>query len=258
MPGRIEGKVAVVIGAGKGIGRSISQTLAREGAKVLVVSLHEETAGMTAELIKKAGWVAVPVRADISKADDMERVANKALDMFGGIHILCQNAGIFPPVLLENMTERDWDSVHSTNLRGTFLAVKACLPTMKKQQYGKIVLTSSITGPRVGFPGMSHYGASKAGMTGFIKSAAIELARYNITINSVEPGEILTEGMKALTSEEDMKRLAESIPMKRLGEPVDIAYATLFLASDESKYITGQSIIVDGGIVLPESKTALI
>jgi len=171
---------------------------------------------------------------------------------------LCQNAGVFPLVKLEDMTEEDWDYVHSTNLKGTFLAVKACLPQMKKQKYGKIIVTSSITGPRVGFPGQAHYGASKAGIGGFIKSAAIELAQHNITVNSVEPGEILTEGMKAFMSREDMEKLTDSIPMKKFGEPSDVAYAVLFLASDESKYITGQSIIVDGGILLPESKTAMI
>jgi 3-oxoacyl-[acyl-carrier protein] reductase len=254
--GRLGGKVAIVVGAGKGIGKAIALALASEGSKVLAVSLHEETAKNTAEEIRANGGVASFLVGDVSKESDTLRMAALAKERYGGIHILCQNAGAFSPSsMIENMPAELWDKIHSVNLRGTFLMVKACLPTMKAQRYGKIVITSSITGPSVGYPSMAHYAASKAGLTGFVKSAAIEFARDNITINSVEPGEILTEGAKETMTEQLIKSLTDSIPMKRFGDPKEVAYAVLFLASDESSYITGQSIVVDGGITLPEAKT---
>ena len=151
------------------------------------------------------------------------------------------------------MEEEIWDKVVSVNMKGAFLTVKACLPIMKAQNYGSIVLTSSITGPKVGFPTLSHYGATKAAIEGFIRTAAIELAKYNITINVVEPGEILTEKSREVNGEEGLQALMKSIPLRRLGDPKEVAYATLFLASDEARYITGQSIVVDGGILLPEN-----
>jgi 3-oxoacyl-[acyl-carrier protein] reductase len=252
--GRLEGKVAIVTGAGKGIGKAIAKVLAFEGAKVLVTSLHENTAKSTSEEILAEGGVSSFLSADVSKESDMQRMAGVARERYGAIHILCQNAGAFrPPSTIENMTAELWDSIHSVNMRGTFFAVKACLPTMKAQRYGKIVITSSITGPQVGYPTMAHYAASKAGLTGFVKTAAIEFARDNITINSVEPGEILTEGVKETTTADTIRKFTESIPMGRFGDPREVAHAVLFLASDESSYITGQSIIVDGGITLPEA-----
>src|SRR5699024_7968409 len=139
------------------------------------------------------------------------------------------------------------------NLKGTFLAVKACLPNMIDNKYGRIVITSSITGNKTGAPGLTHYAASKGGVNGFIKSAAVELAKYNITVNGVEPGNILTEGMEDVLGDDYIKAQEATIPVGKLGEPEDIAYTTLFLASDEAKYITGQGITVDGGQTLPES-----
>ncbi len=256
--GRLADKVAIVVGAGKGIGKAIAKVLAVEGAKVLVVSLHEDTARSTAEDIRSGGGEASFLSADVSKEGDMIRMAQVAKERYGAIHILCQNAGgVSASSLVENMTAELWDAVQSVNLRGTFFAVKACLPIMKAQRYGKIVVTSSITGPLVGWPKIAHYAASKAGLTGFVKTAAIEFAKDNITINSVEPGEILTDGMKDMVSENFIKKMTESIPMKRYGDPKEVAYAVLFLASDESSYITGQSIIVDGGITLPEARALM-
>jgi 3-oxoacyl-[acyl-carrier protein] reductase len=169
---------------------------------------------------------------------------------------LCANAGIYPQTKLENMEVEEWDRVMSTNLKGAFVSVKACIPALKKSDYGRIVLTSSITGPITGFPGWTHYGASKSGQLGFMHTACMELAKYGITVNAVLPGNTLTEGLKAL-GEDYLETMAASIPLKKLGTVEDIGYAALFLASKEAGYITGQTIIVDGGQIIPESLEAL-
>jgi 3-oxoacyl-[acyl-carrier protein] reductase len=254
MCGRLESKVAIVTGSAGGIGRSIAILFATEGAKVLVVDVNSTGSRETVRQIRNQGGEASFLRADMSKRKDVEKMAAVAKERYGAIHILCQNAAIFLPTLLEDMKEEVWDKVVSVNMKGAFLTVKACLPIMKAQNYGSIVLTSSITGPRVGCPTLAHYGATKAAIEGFMRTAAVELAKYNITINAVEPGEILTEKMEEVNGEEGVKTLMESIPLRRLGEPKEVAYATLFLASDEARYITGQSIVVDGGILLPEAK----
>jgi 3-oxoacyl-[acyl-carrier protein] reductase len=254
MHARLDEKVAIVTGSAGGIGRSIASLFAAEGAKVLVVDVNSKGGEETVGLIRDQGGKASFLSADMSKREDVENMASVAKKRYGAIHILCQNAAIFLPTPLEEMEEETWDKVVAVNLKGAFLTVKACLPIMKAQNFGSIVMTSSITGPRVGCPMLAHYGATKAAIEGFIRTAAIELAKYNITINAVEPGEILTEKMKEVNGEEGVRTLAESIPLRRIGDPKDVAYATLFLASDEARYITGQSIVVDGGILLPEAK----
>lgn len=245
---RLKDKTAVIIGASKGIGRGIAELFAKEGAKLVLVGRNEAAL----EALAKECGPAIACRGDISSAADMEAVAKKAEEAFGRIDILVQNAGVYPQVPIDKMTEDQWDHVLDTNLKGTFLAVKAVLPLMKKQKYGRIVLTSSISGPKVGWPGGAHYTASKAGMNGLMRTAAVELARHNITINGVEPGNILTEGLEE-TGEEWMRGMERAIPMGRLGTAEEVAYAHLFLASDEARYITGQTIVVDGGQILPES-----
>jgi 3-oxoacyl-[acyl-carrier protein] reductase len=187
----------------------------------------------------------------------MREAAQMAVARYGRLDILCANAGIFPEVTLEEMTEADWDRVLDINLKGVFLSVKACLPALQEQEGGRIVITSSITGNRTGISGLAHYAASKGGINGFIKTAAMELAPYHITVNGVEPGNILTEGMEAQLGADYIEAQEEAIPLGRMGDPQDIAHAMLFLASDEARYITGQTIIVDGGQILPESKFAL-
>lgn len=250
---RMENKVAIVTGGAKGIGRGISKVFAEEGAKVLVVVRSEDTAKKVVEEIKSNGGEASYFIGDVSKEEDMNKMAETCIERYGKIDVLCHNAGIFPEVRLEDMTVEDWDTVNDINLKGTFLAVKACLPNMINNKYGRIVITSSITGNKTGAPGLTHYAASKGGVNGFIRSAAVELAKYNITVNGVEPGNILTEGMEDVLGEDYIKAQEATIPVGKLGEPEDIAYATLFLASDEAKYITGQGITVDGGQTLPES-----
>ena len=252
MGNRMHQKSVIVTGGSKGLGRGIAQVFAREGGSVLVVARQPDAGDKTAKEIVNVGGKASFFRADVSNWDDVQAMVKAAVDRHGGIDILCSNAGIFPSVMLEEMTPEDWDTVNSINLRGTFLATKACLPELKKSNEGRILLTSSITGPITGFPGWAHYGATKAGMLGFMRTAAIEFAKYNITINAVLPGNIMTEGLEDV-GEDYLRLMEKSIPMGRLGDPEDIAYAMLFLASHEAQYITGQTLVVDGGQTLPES-----
>jgi len=215
-----------------------------------------EEAQRVAEEIVAAGGTAAAFAGDVTRHADMQAMARAAFERFGAIDILCANAGIFPASRLETMTEADFDTVLATNLKGSFLAVSACLSAMKEKRNGRIILTSSITGPVTGSSGWSHYGASKAGQLGFMRTAAIELAPYGITVNAVLPGNIATEGLADLG--EDYRRSMEaSVPMGRLGSVTDIANAALFFASDEAAYITGQSLVIDGGQILPESLAAM-
>lgn len=252
----IKDRSVIVTGASKGIGKGIARVFAAKGARVLVVARNEPDARRTVEEIEAAGGNASFCRGDVCSWDDMQGVAATAVERNGGIDILCSNAGIFPSAKLEAMSADDWDQVLGTNLKGTFLAVKACLPHMKQRGSGRVILTSSITGPITGYPGWSHYGASKAGQLGFIRTAAIELAPLNITVNAVMPGNIATEGLDDM-GEDYLRKMTDSIPMKRLGTVEDIAHAALFFASDEAAYITGQTLVIDGGQILPESLMAL-
>ena len=223
---------------------------------VLIAARDLSQAEAAAAEIRSRGGVASAVAVDVSRTEDNALMAQTASERHGGIDILCCNAGIFPAAKLFDMKESDWDQVLDVNLKGTFLSIQACLPALKAKGKGRIIITSSITGPITGYPGWSHYGASKAAQLGFIRSAAIELAPHNITINAVLPGNILTEGVKAL-GPEYIARMTSAIPAGRLGSVEDVAYAALFLASDEAAFVSGQTIVVDGGQVLPESHMAL-
>jgi 3-oxoacyl-[acyl-carrier protein] reductase len=252
----ISGRSAIVTGASKGIGKGIARVFASKGASVLLVARDPAQAEAAAEEIRIAGGAASAMAADVSIPEDNARMARTAVERHGCIDFLCCNAGIFPAARLGEMSLADWNQVLDINLKGTFLAVDACLPHLKARGKGRIVVTSSITGPITGYPGWSHYAASKAGQLGFIRTAAIELAPHNITINAVLPGNIRTEGVEALGAEY-MARMTAAIPQRRLGTVEDVAYAALFLASDEAAFITGRAIVVDGGQVLPESHMAL-
>jgi 3-oxoacyl-[acyl-carrier protein] reductase len=183
-------------------------------------------------------------------------VAKTAIERNGGIDVLCANAGIFPDSKLATMSEADMDLVFGTNVKGTMLSVQACLPALEKSGNGRIILTSSITGPVTGFPGWSHYGASKAAQLGFMRTAAIELAPKGITVNAVLPGNIATEGLADM-GPEYRKAMEASVPQGRLGEVDDIGNAALFFATKEAAYVTGQALVIDGGQILPESLAAL-
>jgi 3-oxoacyl-[acyl-carrier protein] reductase len=241
----------VVTGGTKGIGKGIAGVFARAGANVVVVGRDRER-GEAAATELGGAYLA----ADVSRAEDCERIAAQAVERFGGIDVLCANAGVFPDVKLADMTEQDIDEIFATNVKGTMLSVKACLGALERSGHGRVVVTSSITGPITGFPGWSHYGATKAAQLGFLRTAAIELAVKGITINAVMPGNIATEGLAELGPEYKQK-MESSIPQRKLGTVEDIGYAALFLATDEASYITGQTIVIDGGQVLAESVMAL-
>ena len=249
MTGRLQDRVALVIGAARGIGEGIAARFAEEGAKVVVADAEVEAGKATAARLK-GRFVAV----DISRKADAERAVAETLAAHGKLDILVQNAGIYPWTLIENTDPDEWDKVLAVNLKGTFLAAQAALPHMKARKSGRMIFTSSITGPRVTSPGHGHYSASKAGINGFIKAAALEFSGYGITVNGIEPGNILTEGMQAHRSAAFIKNMEDAVPLGRLGTPRDIANAALFLASDDASYITGTTIIVDGGQTLPEGK----
>lgn len=253
MSGRLENRSALVIGAARGIGKGIVERFLQEGANVVIGDLDDATGEATAKGLGPAGRVRF-VHTDISLKEDAEKAVNSAVEHFGGLDILVQNAGIYPWTLIENTEPEEWDRVLAVNLKGTYLAARAALPIMKAKGRGRMVFMSSITGPRVTAPGHGHYSASKAGINGFIKAAAIEFAGYGITVNGVEPGNIMTEGVRQHRSAEFIRSMEETVPLGRLGTPKDVANAVLFLASDEACYITGTTIVVDGGQTLPEGK----
>ncbi len=249
MSRRLEGKSALVIGGARGIGEGIAERFVEEGARLVIADVEAEAGEATA---KRLGGHFIA--GDVSKREDAEKAVALAAREFGTLDILVQNAGIYPWTLIENIEPDEWDRVLAVNLKSVYLAARAALTVMKPKRSGRMIFTSSITGPRVTSPGHGHYSASKAGINGFIKAAALEFSTYGITVNGVEPGNILTEGMKAHRSEAFIRSMEEAVPLGRLGTPRDIANAALFLASDEAAYVTGTTITVDGGQTLPEGK----
>lgn len=249
----LAGRTVIVTGGSKGIGKGIAKRFGAAGLNVLVVARSLADAEATAAAI---GPNASAFAADVADRAQCEAFAAAALERYGRIDVLCANAGIFPAAKLDAMTSDDFDMVMNTNLKGTFHSTVAVLPAMKAAKWGRIVVTSSITGPITGYPGWSHYGASKAGQLGFIRTACIELAPWGITVNAVMPGNIKTEGLDGLGADY-LAKMEASIPQKRLGSVDDIANAALFFASEEAGYITGQTLVIDGGQVLPESLMAL-
>lgn len=256
MSASLQGKSVIVTGGSKGIGKVIARVFAGHGAKVLIAARHPEDAEASAQELSRGGASVGAFAADVTRLADMEAMAEAAVDRHGGLDVLCANAGIFPQARIEELSPESWDDVMHTNLKGTFLAIKACVPHLKRSRQGRIIITSSITGPVTGYPGWTHYGATKAGQLGFMRTACIELAKYGITVNAVLPGNIMTEGLQGL-GEEYLKSMAAAIPLKRLGSVEEIGHAAAFLASKEAAYITGQTIVVDGGQILPESLEAL-
>jgi 3-oxoacyl-[acyl-carrier protein] reductase len=253
----VEGRSVVVTGGTRGIGKGIARVFARAGANVVVVGRDGATAQACADELTALGTGTVShVLADVSTPQGCRAAADAAAERNGGIDVLCANAGIFPEVSLADLTEADLDAVYGTNVKGTVFAVQACLPHLTASGRGRVVLTSSITGPLTGLPGWSHYGASKAAQVGFMRTAALELAPRKITVNAVLPGNIASEGLAAL-GPRYRATMEASIPMGRLGEVDEIGYAALFFAGDEAAFVTGQTLVVDGGQVLPESLEAL-
>ena len=252
----LQGKAAIVTGAGRGIGKGIAAVFAKEGARVLVVNRSADAGQTTTEEIVAAGGEASFLQANVKDRTDMERMAATCIERYGAIDILCANAGVFPTSHIVDMTDEVWDDVLDTNLKGVFYGVRACIPQMKAQAQGRIVVISSITGPNVGWPGLSHYMASKGGVNAFVMGAALELAKHNITVNAISPGTIMTQGLMELGGDQ-VNEITAIIPAGYIGETEDIAYAAVYLASDQARYITGQALVLDGGQILPESPAAL-
>jgi len=217
----IAGQSVIVTGGSKGIGKGIAKVFAAQGAKVMVTARGLADAEATVNEIRNAGGTAVAHASDVSNWESVQGLVAKTIEAFGKVDILCANAGVFPQKKIVELTPEDWDQVLSTNLKSTFLCVKACIPAFEKAGKGRVVVTSSITGPITGYPGWSHYGASKAGQLGFLRTAAMELARYNTTINAVMPGNIITEGLQDL-GQSYLDGMAKAIPLKRLGKVEDI------------------------------------
>ena len=243
---KLKNKVAIVTGAGQGIGKAIALELAKEGAKVVVSDINQEHMDEVVKEIKKLGSDAIGIKADVSNSSEIGNMAKKTLEQFKTIDILVSNAGIYPFKPLTEMTEEEWDKVLDINLKGCFNCTRAVAPIMIKQKSGKIVNITSIAGSVIGYSNLAHYCASKGGILGFTRATALELAPYKINVNAIAPGAIRTPGTEVI-GEEALKQLEQMVPLKRIGESEDIAKAAVFLASEDSSYITGQIIVVDGG-----------
>lgn len=245
----LKNSVAIVTGAGRGIGRAIALELARAGAQVVVnYAGHADQAEKTVGMIEELGGQAIAVQADVSQAEDVDRLVKTAVDTYGKVDILVNNAGITRDNVLLRMKEADWDAVLDTNLKGVFLSSKAVSKGMMKQRSGVIVNISSVVGVS-GNAGQANYAAAKAGIIGFSKSMAKELASRGIRVNVVAPGYISTD-MTVSLPEEVKEQIQQGIPLGRIGSPEDIAQTVVFLASPAAAYITGQVIAVDGGMLM--------
>jgi len=243
-----QGKAAIVTGAGAGIGLAIARDLAAHGASLVVPDYNGEAAEAAADELRGMGVQALPFQADVADAESMDQVVAAAIEAFGGVHILVNNAGITRDNLLLRMSRDQWDAVIRTNLTGVYVATHACLRQMLRQRAGCIVSIASVIG-LMGNAGQANYAASKAGIIGFTKSIAKEVASRGIRVNAIAPGYIATE-MTAKLPDEARAAILANIPLPRLGEPDDVARAVRFLCSDQSSYITGVVLRVDGGMAI--------
>ncbi|HZO79191.1 MAG TPA: glucose 1-dehydrogenase [Solirubrobacteraceae bacterium] len=249
---RLDGQVVIVTGGARGIGAGIARVLRDEGAILVIADRDASAAQERVASLDPDGANAAAFAVDVTNRDDLAALVAATLERWGRIDILAANAGVYPHIPFAELTPGEFDELMAINLRGAVFSTQACLAPMRDAGYGRIVLTSSITGSIVGQPGYAHYGASKAAMLGFMRCVAVEVADAGITVNAVLPGNIVTPGFGDL-GEEHQRAMLAAIPLGMLGEPDDVGWAVRFLASREARYITGQTLVVDGGQVLPES-----
>lgn len=257
MLGDLTGKVAIVTGSGQGIGEGIAKVFAAAGARIVVATRSAGNGQETVDDVIAAGGDAILVQCDIGQRSEVERVVSETVAKFGGVDIAVHNAAVYPLHTVEELSDEVMEQTLAVNMKAAVWLTQACVPHFRERQWGRLIFTSSVTGPRVAMPGTSHYAMSKSGMNGFIRTAALEFARQNITVNGVEPGYILTAAMSALGDDAELEAMARCIPQGHLGVPEDIANTMLFFASPEASYITGQTIVVDGGSTLPESQIVM-
>jgi 3-oxoacyl-[acyl-carrier protein] reductase len=252
----LHGRSAIVTGGSKGIGRGIAETFANAGVNVVITGRNQDDIDATVAALADSPGSVSGVAADVTSPQDCQRVVDTAVERNGGLDIVCANAGIFPSARIEDLNPQNLEEVLGVNFKGTVYIVQAALSALAASGHGRIIITSSITGSITGYPGWSHYGASKAAQLGFLRTAAMELAPRKITVNAVLPGNIITEGLIEM-GQDYMDQMAASVPAGCLGTVADIGNAALFFATDEASYVTGQSLVVDGGQILPESQGAL-
>lgn len=248
--GRLEGRAAIVTGSGRGIGAAIARRFADEGAQVVVNARSADDVAREAGAIRAAGGNAHGVVGDIGTPEGARELVATALERCGQLDILVHNAGIFPYHTIEKMGDDDWRRVIETNLSSAFHLARACLAPLRRSGGGRILFTSSILGNRAAAPGTAHYASSKAGLGGFIRAAALEFARDGITVNGIEAGMTLTPGIEREFSAERRARMERAVPLGRFGRPEEVAAAMAFLASAEAAYVTGQTLVMDGGATL--------
>ncbi|AOT72909.1 SDR family NAD(P)-dependent oxidoreductase [Geosporobacter ferrireducens] len=245
----LENKSIIITGAGKGIGSTVAQHLASLGSKVCIADIDLTAAQETVEEIRKTNGAAMAVFCDITSQEDIQKMVNKVLNLYGGIDVLINNAGLFPIKTFDAMTLEDWSKVININLTGTFCVTQPVYQQMKKQGYGKIVNVASAAG-RVGGIGFVHYSAAKSGVIGFTRALAREAASSGIQVNAIAPGLIETNTAKSVFPSYALKEFIRNVPMGRLGREEDISGILSFLCSDESSYITGQVFAIDGGYTM--------
>jgi 3-oxoacyl-[acyl-carrier protein] reductase len=253
----LSGRVCIVTGAGQGIGRAIAISFAAHGAAVIVADLSEIRAVEVAAEITAAGGNARAATLDVADRDAIAELVRSTSAQFGALDVLVHNAAYFPLRPFAAIDAEVLERTLAVNLKAAFWLTQAALPLLRQSKHARVLVTSSVTGPRVAYPGLAHYAASKAGLNGFVRAAALELAPEGITVNGVEPGMIATAASANLGDETHAAEVVRGIPLGRLGRPEDIAHAMLFLASDAATYITGQTLVVDGGALLPECRIAI-
>lgn len=248
-----ERKVAVVTGGASGIGSGIAARLSSDGFLVAIADVNTSAAESLANELNsgRPENVAMAVTMDVTSEESVRQSVAAVADRWGRVDVLSANAGIYPGSPITEISSDDWDLVQRVNLRGAFFSLKHVTPYMRERRYGRVVITSSVTGAITGFPGWTHYGASKAGLLGMMRSAALELVCDGVTVNAVMPGNVRTPAWKDLPKDY-LDKTARAIPIGRLAEPSDIANGVAFFADERSGYVTGQTLVIDGGQVLPE------